>query len=34
VVGLLLHSQFPMFVAWGGQLGFLYNDPYAAMLRN
>ena len=27
VVGLLLQSQFPMFVAWGPELGFLYNDP-------
>ena len=32
VVGLLLESQFPMFVAWGEQLGFLYNDPYADIL--
>jgi hypothetical protein len=29
VVGLLLNSQFPMFVAWGSDLGFLYNDAYA-----
>ena len=29
VVGLLLQSRFPMFVAWGKDLGFLYNDPYA-----
>jgi len=28
VVGLLLGSKFPMFVAWGSELGFLYNDPY------
>ena len=26
VVGLLLQSRFPMFVAWGPELGFLYND--------
>ena len=26
VVGLLLTSKFPMFVAWGKELGFLYND--------
>ena len=26
VVGLLLRSRFPMFVAWGPELGFLYND--------
>ena len=32
VVGLLLHSRFPMFVAWGGELGFLYNDAYAEIL--
>jgi PAS domain S-box-containing protein len=32
VVGLLLNSKFPMFVAWGEQLGFLYNDPYAQIL--
>jgi PAS domain S-box-containing protein len=32
VVSLLLRSQFPMFVAWGPSLGFLYNDPYAEIL--
>jgi PAS domain S-box-containing protein len=32
VVGLLLGSQFPMFVAWGDELGFLYNDAYAEIL--
>jgi PAS domain S-box-containing protein len=32
VVGLLLGSKFPMFVAWGPGLGFLYNDAYAAIL--
>ncbi|HYF56430.1 MAG TPA: PAS domain S-box protein, partial [Salinarimonas sp.] len=32
VVGLLLGSKFPMFVAWGPQLGFLYNDSYAEIL--
>ncbi|HEY0570940.1 MAG TPA: PAS domain-containing protein, partial [Enterovirga sp.] len=32
VVGLLLNSKFPMFVAWGPELGFLYNDPYAEIL--
>jgi len=32
VVGLLLHSKFPMFVAWGPELGFLYNDSYAEIL--
>jgi PAS domain S-box-containing protein len=32
VVELLLQSRFPMFVAWGKDLGFLYNDPYAEIL--
>jgi signal transduction histidine kinase len=32
VVGLLLGSEFPMFVAWGPKLGFLYNDAYAQIL--
>ena len=32
VVGLLLNSKFPMFVAWGEKLGFLYNDAYAEIL--
>jgi PAS domain S-box-containing protein len=32
VVGLLLNSKFPMFVAWGRELGFLYNDAYAEIL--
>lgn len=32
VVGLLLTSKFPMFVAWGSDLGFLYNDAYAQIL--
>ncbi len=32
VVGLLLNSKFPMFVAWGDELGFLYNDSYAEVL--
>jgi signal transduction histidine kinase len=32
VVGLLLQSRFPMFVAWGRDLGFLYNDSYAEIL--
>lgn len=32
VVGLLLGSKFPMFVAWGTELGFLYNDSYAEIL--
>jgi hypothetical protein len=32
VVSLMLDSKFPMFVAWGSDLGFLYNDGYAPML--
>ena len=32
VVGLILRSRFPMFVAWGAELGFLYNDAYAEIL--
>jgi PAS domain S-box-containing protein len=32
VVGLLLNSKFPMFLAWGPELAFLYNDPYSEVL--
>ena len=32
VVGLMLNSKFPMFVAWGEGLGFLYNDSYISVL--
>jgi PAS domain S-box-containing protein len=32
VVGLVLGSKFPMFVAWGLELGFLYNDAYGEIL--
>ena len=32
VVGLMLDSRVAMFVAWGAELGFLYNDPYAEIL--
>src|SRR4051812_20704744 len=32
VVGLMLGSKFPMFVAWGGELGFLYNEASAETL--
>jgi len=32
VVGLILNSKFPMFVAWGPELGFIYNDSYAEIL--
>ncbi|MFD2646307.1 PAS domain-containing protein [Devosia albogilva] len=28
----MLQSKFPMFVAWGPELGFLYNDAYAQVL--
>jgi len=31
-VSLMLGSRFPMFVAWGPELGFLYNDAYTAVL--
>ena len=31
-VGLMLNAKFPMFVAWGPELGFLYNDAYAMIL--
>ncbi len=32
VVELMLNSKFPMFVAWGPELGFLYNDSYVPIL--
>jgi len=32
VVALMLDSRVAMFVAWGPELGFLYNDPYAEIL--
>jgi PAS domain S-box-containing protein len=31
-VGMLLDSAFPMFIAWGSGLGFLYNEAYARIL--
>src|ERR1700693_6260582 len=31
-VSLLLQSKLPMFLAWGGSLDLLYNDPYAEIL--
>ena len=34
VVRLMLNSKFPMFVAWGPELVFLYNDEYAPILGN
>ena len=33
VVGLVLGSKFPMFVAWGPELSLIYNDAYAEILR-
>ncbi len=32
LVALMLDSKFPMFVAWGEQLCFLYNDAYIEIL--
>lgn len=32
VVELMLNSKFPMFLAWGPELIFLYNDAYAEIL--
>ena len=29
---MMLHSSFPMFIAWGPQLAFLYNDAYCPIL--
>jgi signal transduction histidine kinase len=34
IVSMMLNSKFPMFVAWGAELGFLYNDAYAHILGN
>jgi PAS domain S-box-containing protein len=31
-VDMVLSSAFPMFVAWGAELGFLYNDAYARIM--
>ncbi|GJH12778.1 PAS domain-containing protein [Caballeronia novacaledonica] len=31
-VRMVLSSAFPMFVAWGPELGFLYNDAYAVIM--
>ena len=33
-VSLMLGSKFPMFAAWGKELGFIYNDAYAQILGN
>ncbi len=32
IVSLMLGSKFPMFVAWGDNLEFLYNDAYSEIL--
>jgi PAS domain S-box-containing protein len=32
VVELMLNALFPMFIAWGPELGFLYNDGYVEIL--
>lgn len=32
IVGLMVESRFPMFVAWGPELAFIYNDAYAPIL--
>ena len=34
IVSMMLNSKFPMFVAWGPELGLLYNDAYAHILAN
>ncbi|RYG88946.1 MAG: PAS domain S-box protein [Alphaproteobacteria bacterium] len=34
IIGLMMSSKFPMFVAWGQELGFVYNDAYAPILGN
>jgi signal transduction histidine kinase/ActR/RegA family two-component response regulator len=34
VTALMFDSRFPMFVAWGNELTFLYNDAYAEILGN
>lgn len=33
VVSLMLNSKFPMFLAWGPELGFIYNDAYIDVLE-
>ena len=33
-VSLMLGSKFPMFAAWGPDLGFIYNDAYVPILGN
>ena len=34
IVQLMLNSKFPMCIAWGHELGFLYNEAYAQFLDN
>lgn len=34
VIALMVDSHFPMFVAWGDELTFFYNDAYAEILGN
>jgi PAS domain S-box-containing protein len=33
-VGIMLSSSFPMFLAWGPELNFLFNDAYIPILGN
>jgi PAS domain S-box-containing protein len=33
-VGIMLNSSFPMFLAWGPSLSFLFNDAYLPILGN
>lgn len=32
IVSLMINSRYPMFLAWGSDLAFLYNDGYAPIL--
>ena len=32
IVSMMLNSKFPMFIAWGDELGLLYNDAYAGLM--
>lgn len=34
VIGIVLETRFPMFVAWGAELRLIYNDAYAEILGN
>ncbi len=33
-IGIILSTKFPMFVVWGPELRFLYNDAYSEILGN